>query len=251
MLHFDWIMIEVCLDSLESVAAAAQAGAERIELCSALTEGGLTPSLGILIEARRIFPGTIVHMIRPRRGDFHYNTLELEAMATDIQRAIDHGADELVFGCLYLDGSIDRSANETLINACGEHPYIFHRAFDVSRDLGESLHTLIEMKFRRVLTSGGEPNALLGAATIRELIAEAKGRIEILPGGGIRAQNAADILEISGATQLHLTAHISHDSPMIHRRTEIPMGASKVPGEYEFKASDASIIRQIAAMIPH
>ena len=242
------MIVEVCLDSLESVAAAAEAGADRIELCSALTEGGLTPTLGTLIEARRIFPGVIVHMIRPRRGDFHYNTLELEAMATDIQRAIEHGADEIIFGCLFLDGSVDRHANESLIKACGGHPCVFHRAFDVTRSLSESLETLIELGFKRVLSSGGQPDALAGAAALRDLGKQAKGRIEILPGGGITPENAQTVAEQAGATQLHLSARHTHESPMIHRNPDVPMGASEVPDEYEFKTASAAAIRKVMAI---
>ncbi|BCX49040.1 copper homeostasis protein CutC [Haloferula helveola] len=238
--------VEICLDSLPSVAASAEAGAHRIELCSGLVEGGLTPSIGVLKQARRIFPGGIVMMIRPRGGDFLYSPDELAAMADDIRAAAEHGADAVVFGCLQADGSIDEAACEPLIAAAGGLPVVFHRAFDVSADLSASLETLTGLGFTRVLTSGGAPTAVEGAEVIGELVRQAAGRIEILPGGGIRAENAATVAA-TGAGQIHLTGRRTTDSTMTFRRPEIPMGAGSVPGEYEHRTTDPNLIRQLLA----
>lgn len=239
------MIVEVCLDSLDSIQAAASAGAQRIELCAALTEGGLTPSPGTLREARRIFPGGIVMMIRPRGGDFLYSPAELRAMAHDIATARDGGADAVVFGCLDARGNIDESACRQLLAACHPLPAVFHRAFDVSRHLPESLETLIRLGFRRVLTSGGEPDAPRGAATLARLIGQAAGRIEILPGGGITPENAPALIAATGTTQIHLTGRISLPSPMLFRRPEIPMGATTVPGEYERRTTCVEKIRAL------
>ncbi len=239
------MQLEICLDSLDSVRAAAEAGAHRIELCAALVEGGLTPSLGTLKQAREIFSGEIVMMIRPRRGDFVYSECEITAMAHDIDAAREHGADAVVFGCLRPDGTIDENACAPLLAACGELPAVFHRAFDVCHDLRTSLETLIALGFVRVLTSGGEPTAVEGVEMLEELVAQADGRIQILPGGGITADNAASILNATGAGQLHLTGRRDLESPMIFRRPEIPMGAGAVPGEYDLQTADPELIRHL------
>lgn len=238
------MIVEICLDSLDSVAAAAEGGADRIELCAGLVEGGLTPSVGTLTEARRLFSGTIVHMIRPRGGDFHYSAEEVAAMERDIRMAAEHGADEFIFGALDIDGTIDEVTCRTLIEACGGRPAVFHRAFDVSADLPAGLETLIGLGFRRVLTSGGRSNATAGATAIADLVRRAGGRIAILPGGGVTAENALDIVRITGADQIHLTAASFRDSAMTHRR-DIPMGAPAPPGEYRRAVADSEVIGRI------
>jgi len=237
--------LEICLDSLASVAAAAEGGAHRIELCAALVEGGLTPSIGVLRQARRLFPGQVVMMIRPRGGDFLYSADELDAMADDIRAAADHGADAVVFGCLQADGRVDEDACASLLAAAGGLPAVFHRAFDVSLDLPDSLETLVDLGFRRILTSGGAPTAVEGTMMIGSLVDQADGRIEILPGGGIGIDNAAPLLAATGAGQIHLTASRTGESPMRFRRAEIPMGAATVPGEYERRSADPGLIRRL------
>ena len=234
--------LEICVDSLDSVLACADAGADRIELCASLTEGGLTPSAGMLVQARSLFHGEIAMMIRPRGGDFCYRPEELAAMCADIELARDLGADAVVFGSLAPDGSPDLAAIETLLDACDGFPAVFHRAFDVCNDLPAALETLAELGFERVLTSGGAPSAMDALDPIAALVAQAGDRLDILPGGGIKPEHVAEIVRHTGVSQVHLSARSVQDSPMSFRRPGIPMGALTVPGEYERRTADAARI---------
>ncbi len=236
------MILEICVDSLDSVAACAEGGADRIELCASLTEGGLTPSAGYLAQARAMFTGDICMMIRPRGGDFVYSPHEIAAMCADIELARDLGADAVVFGCLLPDGSIDLSAVETLLESCGETPAVFHRAFDVCKDLPEALEIIADLGFARILTSGGAPTVPEGLLMISDLVSEAAGRLDILPGGGIKMEQIAEIIAATGVDQVHLSARSLRDSAMQFRRRDIPMGAATVPGEYERRIADAAIV---------
>jgi copper homeostasis protein len=236
------MLLEICVDSLDSVLASSAAGADRIELCASLTEGGLTPSAGVLSQARALFPGEIAFMIRPRGGDFAYNPHEILAMAADIGLARDLGADAVVFGCLTPDGSLDLAAIETLLDACDGLPAVFHRAFDVCNDLPAALEILVELGFERILTSGGAPSVIEALDPIAALVRQAAGRIDILPGGGIKADQVAEIVRRTGADQIHISARTLRESPMTFRRPEIPMGAATVPGEYERRVADVGLI---------
>lgn len=236
------MLLEICVDSLDSVIACAEAGADRIELCASLTEGGLTPSAGILSQARALFPGEIAFMIRPRGGDFAYRPEEVFAMAADIELARDLGADAVVFGCLAPDGTLDLAAIETLLDACDGFPAVFHRAFDVCADLPAALEVLAELGFERILTSGGAPSVIEALDPIAALVQQATGRIDILPGGGIKADQVAEIVRHTGVNQVHLSARTLRESTMTHRRPEIPMGAATVPGEYERRIADIALI---------
>ncbi|WP_035611872.1 copper homeostasis protein CutC [Haloferula sp. BvORR071] len=236
------MILEICVDSLDSVAACTEGGADRIELCASLTEGGLTPSAGFLVQARAMFPGDIAMMIRPRGGDFVYRPEEIAAMCADIELARDLGADAVVFGCLLPDGSIDFPAVETLLEVCGETPAVFHRAFDVCKDLPEALEILADLGFERILTSGGAPSVPEGLGTISALLTQAAGRIGILPGGGIKAAQIAEIVAETGVDQVHLSARSLLESPMQFRKPEIPMGAATVAGEYERRIADAVLV---------
>lgn len=237
--------IEICVDCLDSVEACTEAGADRIELCAGLVEGGTTPSLGFLRAARRIFPGKIMMMIRPRGGDFHYSHGEAEIMLSDIRCAREEGADGVVFGCLRADGSIDERMTGELMAASDSMDRTFHRAFDVSRDLTESLDALIRLGLPRVLTSGGRPSIDAAALeTIASLVSRAAGRIAILPGGGVTPDTIDRIASVTGVAECHLSARESIASPMTFRREDIPMGAPAVPGEYERRIASVALIRR-------
>jgi len=236
------MLLEICVDSLDSIIACAEAGADRIELCASLTEGGLTPSAGTLSQARALFPGEIAFMIRPRGGDFAYRPEEIFAMSADIELARDLGADAVVFGCLLPDGALDLSAIETLLDACDGFPAVFHRAFDVCNDLPAALEILAELGFERILTSGGAPSVIEALDPIAALVQQAAGRLDILPGGGIKASQVAEIVRRTGVNQIHLSARTLQESAMTWRRPEIPMGADSVPGEYERRIADIALI---------
>jgi len=237
------MIIEICVDCQDSVVACAEGGADRIELCAGLVEGGTTPSAGFLAAARRTFSGRIMMMIRPRGGDFVYTAAEADIMRDDIRCARDGGADGVVFGCLTRTGDIDERLTASLKEAARGMDVTFHRAFDVSRNLGASLETLIALGVPRVLTSGGCPSVPEGLGALAALVRQAAGRLTVLAGGGIKPDRVAEIAAATGVKECHLSARETVSSPMIHRRPDIPMGAASVPGEYERKIASARLVR--------
>ncbi len=238
-------LIEICLDRIESVEICRDAGIERIELCSALNEGGLTPSVGFIQAARRIFPGKMMMMIRPRAGDFLYSSAEMKIMMDDIQVARDHGADGVVFGCLQACGKIDEQHTARLQECAAELDVTFHRAFDVTLDLSESLATLIKLGIPRVLTSGGESDVWKGSSRIQSLVRQAEGKIVIMPGGGVVAHRIGDLLHQTGTYEIHLSARRSIKSAMIYHRDDIPMGATQITPENMHRITDAEQLRMM------
>ncbi len=197
------ILFEVCCGSADDVEAAYAGGADRVELNSDLFHGGLTPSVGTLIHAKRIAPFPIMCMVRPREGGFRYTENEFAVMLEDAARLIAHGADGIVFGFLHPDGTVDEARCRKMLDVIGEKQRVFHRAIDVTPDPFRALDTLIGLGVTRVLTSGQAPTVPQGVAMIRKMIDHARGRIEILPGAGIDPANAAWVAEQTGATMLH------------------------------------------------
>lgn len=200
------MLLEVCCGNLDSVKAAVEGGAPRVELCSRLDLDGLTPLWDELREARRLFPTLKIHaLIRPREGDFCYCPEEMAQIAADIQTALDLGADGIVVGALTEKGDVDREALESILP---KGPALtFHRAFDVCRRPFEALKVIEELGFHRILTSGQAPSAQEGTDLLREL--QARTSLTILPGGGINAFNARRILELTGCRELHASASIT------------------------------------------
>lgn len=197
-------MLEVCCGSLSSALRAVEGGAERIELCSALSLDGLTPTVGTIRLLRERFPQLRIHvLIRPREGDFVYTEDELQVMETDIREAVAAGATAIVAGALTPSGEIDEAATRRLIAASSGLPFTFHRAFDVVGDQTIALQRLIDLGVTRVLTSGGAPTAEAGIAQLQCLVRQAAGRIVILAGGGVNRHNASAILKETGTTEVH------------------------------------------------
>ena len=188
---------ELCVETLQACAAAAEGGADRIELCAALGEGGVTPSHG-LIRVALTFALPVHLLVRPRGGDFIYSDDEFRAMCTDVEDAVNLGVAGIVTGMLTTDGEVDRERTATLVRLAAGRPVTFHRAFDHTRDLRASLETLIGLGCSRVLTSGGKPTVMEGRETLASLIQQAAGRIRIAAGGGVTLANAADLLRIDG-----------------------------------------------------
>lgn len=195
--------LEIVVQSPDDAVAAARSGADRLEMVSALTLGGLTPSFGAVEESIAACDLPVMAMLRPRSGGFGYSGRELSAMERDGARFLAAGARGLVFGVLDENG-IDAKANARLLRLGGEA--VFHRAFDALPDAFEAIERLVDLGFRRILTSGGPGTALQGVDRIRSYVERSAGRIEILPGGGIRPENAHEIMRRTGATQLHLGA---------------------------------------------
>ncbi|KAM4852067.1 copper homeostasis protein cutC homolog isoform 2-T2 [Thomomys bottae] len=229
-------LMEVCVDSVESAVNAERGGAGRIELCSDLLEGGTTPSMGVLQVVKQCVQIPVFVMIRPRGGDFLYSDREIEVMKADIRLAKLYGADGLVFGALTEDGHIDKELCMSLL------------AFDMVPDPVAALETLLSLGFERVLTSGCDSSALEGLPLIKRLIDQAKGRIVVMPGGGITDRNLQRILEGSAATEFHCSARSSRDSGMKFRNSSVVMGASLTNSEYSLKVTDVTKVRTLNAI---
>jgi len=239
------VLVEACVDSIESAAAAADGGADRLELCANLIEGGTTPSMGTIALAREL--DLVLHvMIRPRGGDFCYTAREFASMRRDVREARQLGADGVVFGILAPDGTIDTERTRILLEDARPLSVTVHRAFDVTRETRDALDTLIALGVDRVLTSGQQPTVPQGLDVIADLVRRSAGRIGILPGGGITAANAAEVVRRTGVCEVHVHAARDFPSPMLFRNPGVVMGGSYVPDEYRRRETHAD---QIAAVV--
>jgi copper homeostasis protein len=196
-------IFEVCTGNLASVIAAVEGGAERIELCSALSLDGLTPSIGLLKYVRQTFPLLKIHvLIRSCEGGFVYSKDDLDTMLLDIHEASSY-ADGIVCGALTQEGDIDTEALRLMVEASEGKPFTFHRAFDKCRNPQEALEQIIDAGCKRILTSGQQPTAEQGIPLLHELNKQANGRIIIMPGGGVNEKNARLILDQTGCIEIH------------------------------------------------
>lgn len=196
-------ILEICVESIEAGIAAAQAGADRLEVNYALALGGLTPSAALVKMLKKETNIPLIGMIRPRHGYFTYSDLEFRQMQNEAETLLKAGADGIAFGFINKYGKIDLERTEKLVSLAKGRDTVFHRAFDLLENPLESLHQLADIGVTRILTSGGKNNAIEGRHVIKKLIEEAKKNIEILPAGGIRPYNAENFLKYTGATQLH------------------------------------------------
>jgi len=244
---------EVCVDSIAGVRAAKAAGACRVELCADLLEGGITPSLGMIREARGI-EGIRLHvMIRPRGGDFLYDDAEFAVMRADIEAAKAEGADGVVIGLLTEDGDVDAEPTRELLALARPLSVTFHRAFDMTRDPFAALKTLIALGADRVLTSGQEATVLEGLPLIAELMKAADERIVIMPGGGITARNVGRIVAALKPKEMHFAALEPTASAMRFRRGHVFMGGELRPPEFDRLDTSADGARAVMgrAKAPH
>lgn len=241
-------ILEICAGSVESAIAARDGGAQRIELCAALEIGGVTPSAGIIAEARKVEGISLNVIIRPRGGDFLYNSYEAESMIYDIQLCKKLGVDGVVIGALTADGDIDTALCRRLIDAADGMSVTFHRAFDMCRNPQQALEEMIALGCDRVLTSGQATTAEAGIRLLKELVEQAAGRISIMPGCGVNSGNAARILQETGATEIHASARKSVGSGMRFRHSGVSMG-NPDSDEYARKETDAQEVRTIVKSI--
>jgi copper homeostasis protein len=195
------MILEVCVDTAAGLEAAVAGGADRIELCSALALGGLTPSAGFMRRAAHCRV-PVMAMIRPRAGDFVWSEAELQVMEADIAAARSAGLAGVVLGASLPDGRLDAVALARLVGTSGGIDLTLHRCFDLVPDMGVALEEAVTLGFRRILTSGGAATAEAGAGCLAALVAQAAGRIVIMPGGGVAADNAARLLGL-GTGELH------------------------------------------------
>jgi copper homeostasis protein len=209
--------LEVCVTSVESAVAAERGGAARVELCSDLLEGGVTPSAGLVTRARERLRIGLHVLVRPRAGDFCYGPDELAVMEEDVRTAKRLGADGVVLGLLHPDGRVDVERTRRLVELARPLGVTFHRAFDMAADLPRGLEEVIAAGATRLLTSGGAPTAEAGAPTLAALVRAAGDRLVVMAGGGIRAHNARSIVERTGVAEVHAGLEEAVDGPMLHR----------------------------------
>ncbi len=195
------ITLEVCVETVADAVAAERGGADRLELCSALDLGGLTPTLGMYLAVREAVRRPVVVMLRQRAGGFAYTADELNVMLRDQELFRPYRPDGFVLGPLLPDGTVDREATARLRAGCGDAESVFHRAFDETAD--DALETLIELNVTRVLTSGGAETAVLGAERIARTVRATAGRVQVLACGKVNAATAATVLNATGCDQLH------------------------------------------------
>lgn len=235
------MLFEICAVNLQSALAAQRAGAHRLEFCSALDGGGLTPSPGAIraVVEQVDIPAHV--LIRPREGNFCYDERELDLMLDDVRFCREAGAAGVVVGALDRNGDLDIRALEALRDAAGPLPVTCHRAFDYTRSPFEALETLIALGFVRVLSSGQSTTAFEGRFLLKDLVEKAAGRITVMPGAGISPKNIHDIATVSGAREFHLTGR---------KKVVQPNPGGDIPGlEWWYWESSEEVIKATMAAV--
>lgn len=239
--------MEVCVDNIESAINAAQGGAARIELCSSLSEGGLTPSLGVFKTIKKLITIPIFVMLRPRGAmDFVYSEHEIESMKYDAESFKNAGADGFVFGILTTKGEVNSKICAEILRITNPLPTTFHRAFDCVAYPLESLKVIIDLGFTRILTSGQKNHAIEGHQLLKTLIEKAENKIIIVPGSGVNENNALDLLQKTGATELHgslrtrIKRHFNVNSEMFGESTDL---------NYQLLITDTDKVRKIVSIL--
>lgn len=244
------ITFEVCAGSFQDCLAAEKGGADRVELNSALSVGGLTPSLGSLILAKRETDISIVCMVRPRAGGFCYDETETQIMLGDAELLLSHGADGIAFGFLKADGSVDEEKTETMVElihrAVGEA--VFHRAFDVTPDPMKSIETLIGCGVDRLLTSGQQAKAPEGMALLTELQNRYGGQIELMAGSGVNAENVRELMKKTGIRQVHSSCKAYRTDPTT-KAGSVSYAYLLEPHQMDYECVDVELVRALAAEI--
>ena len=245
------MILEICCGSADDVIRAAQGGADRVELNSDLFHGGLTPTIGALRVAKAETNIPIMCMVRPREGGFCYTEAEFRTAVEDAKLLLEHGADGLVFGFLRKDGTVDRERTAILAKLAQDagRETVFHRAIDVVPDWREAFDILMELGITRVLTSGQESDVPWGAPTIREMREYAKGRMEILPGGGIRLRNVARVIEETGCDQVHMSAGMTQTDSSAMNNRSIHFGSCLYPPEDVYRTTNPDTVAGVAAVL--
>jgi copper homeostasis protein len=240
-------LIEICVEGIDGLVAAQSAGADRVELCASLLEGGLTPSLGVIRQALAVAEIPFHVIVRPRGGDFLYSELEYRTMLADVAACRDLSVAGVVVGCLTADGRIDEPRMAALVAAARPLAVTCHRAFDMTRDPREAIEALVRCGVDRVLTSGQHDTAVDGIEVLRQSHATAAGRLKIMACGALDASNIADVLHRSGADELHFAALTTVPSGMDFRNPRVGMGGTALEREFQVTVTDPEAVRRTIA----
>jgi copper homeostasis protein len=243
------LLLEVCVASVDDALAARAGGADRLELNAALPLGGLTPSLGCLIEVGRAVPLPVIAMARPRPGGFCYSEADYRTLRRDVDLMLSHGAAGVAFGILHEDGRIDAARCAEVVRQVGAREAVFHRAFDVTPDPFAALERLIDLGVRRVLTSGQEETAYNGSALIAALVRRAAGRIEVLAGGGVNRFTVADVVARTGCDQVHASLRHSLPDRSTAARPKVSFASPPRPGEDRYGATDPGAVAELSDLL--
>ena len=242
-------LIEGCVDSYASAAAAALAGADRLELCANLAIGGTTPSPALFRQVHRDVAVPVNVLIRPRFGDFLYSQPEMEEMCTEIRAFRALGANGVVIGALTPEGTLDMDKMRRLMDCAGDMEVTLHRAFDMTRDPLEALEAAVALGCRTILTSGQASSAPAGLEILRTLRARAAGRIGVMAGCGVKKENIRAIFDGAGITAFHTSGRGAPiDSGMVYRKAGVSMGLPSL-SEYEIWRTDPEEFRLCAEIV--
>ncbi len=240
-------LIEICVEGIDGLEAAQAAGADRVELCASLVEGGLTPSMGVIRQSLRIARIPFHVIIRPRGGDFLYSDLEFETMMDDVRACRELGVMGVVFGCLTADGQIDEGRMKALTDVARPMKVTCHRAFDMTRDPEEAVEALVRCGVDRVLTSGQRDTALEGIDILKRTHDAARGRLVIMACGALDETNIAEVRHGSDADEFHFAALTTVSSGMRFRNPHVGMGGPDIEREFQVTLTDRDAVRRTIA----
>lgn len=242
-------LLEVCCGDMDSVDAAWDGGADRVELCSALSEGGVTPSLAFFNQVKAKYPSLKCHiLIRHRGGDFFFSDDETEIMCRDIDLFRQAGADGVVIGALNHDFTIDKMRCKMMIDRAGDMNVTFNRAFDLTPDMKQALEDVIDLGCSRVLTSGGAPDVFKGIDSLRDLNKLSFGRIIILAGCGVTPDNLLPVLTHTGIKEIHASARDYIQHTQLIPNTGVYMGEGDKQ-QASRKSTSPLIVRKLKEII--
>jgi copper homeostasis protein len=237
-------LIEVCCGSVDDAIISERAGADRIELNSCMMYGGLTPSAGSIIEAKRKVNIPVMVMIRSRSGGFCYTEEEMRVMEYDVSTAIQLGADGIVFGILNEDGTIDEKRCKRIIDLCKDKEVVFHRAFDAVPNPFEAIDVLTNIGIKRILTKGQENTLEKGAELINRLIDYSQEKIEVLP-GGVKIYNIESTLVNISCNQVHIANYVTQIDKSVRQRPHVFLGSASHGCEDRYELINYDFVKEI------
>lgn len=243
------MLVEACVDSVASSLAAERGGARRLELCDALFDGGTTPSAGMIAACKAAVSIPVFVMIRPRGGGFVYSDAERDVMHRDVVVARGLGADGVVIGGLRRDGTVDLALVRALVDAADGLPVTFHRAFDLTPSLAESLVSLVDAGVQRILTSGGALTAAEGATALADLVRQAGSRVVVMAGGGVREENVRELVAVSGVREVHVRLTRVTSAGELAGRRELRVRKPLPQDETAWEETDEERVRSFVSTV--